>query len=281
MPSTYTPLRYPGGKTKLYNEVQPLLNSISKEAIYVEPFAGGAGLALKLLFCGDAESIILNDIDENVFLFWLACLNNTDELCKMIYNAPLSIDEWEKQKRILDNPHTSSDIERAFALFYLNRCNRPGIIKGGPIGGKNQNGKYKIDARFNKDGLIKKVRAIGSKKEKISVYCQDGKRFLTDICKDLPVDKTLINIDPPYVGKGPELYQNSFSKKDHEDLYKVIRELKQHWIVTYDTDELIKSLYSEFAIREIQLGYSAGETRKVGLEYLISNLNYCEAEGYV
>ena len=273
MPTTYTPLRYPGGKTKLYADIQPLLKHVGgNNAIYVEPFAGGAGLALKLLFCGDVKSIILNDIDRNVFLFWKACLEQTEDLCSLVNNAELSINEWERQKDILINVLHHSGLERCFALFYLNRCNRSGIIKGGPIGGKDQTGKYKIDARFNKPDLIRKIRAIGRRRADISVYCMDGKDFLNNNCSALPVDNTFINIDPPYVNKGPELYQNSFTAKDHIELSNAIKKLKQTWVVTYDIDDLIKSLYKKYSIREISLGYSAGSKRKTGIEYLITNI---------
>lgn len=271
MPATYTPLRYPGGKTKLYGEIKPLLRSVGDNVIYVEPFAGGAGLALKLLFCGDAQAIVLNDIDENIYLFWSACIHQTDELCHLIDEAELSIDEWDRQREVLENPGKYSDLQRSFALFYLNRCNRSGIIKGGPIGGRSQTGKYKLDARFNKQGLIEKIKCIGNRHDSISVYCMDGKRFLTEICHDLP-QNTLINIDPPYVSKGPELYQNAFKKQDHIELSNTIKRLTCNWVVTYDADELIKELYSDFSMRDIVLGYSAGSQRKSGHEYLITNI---------
>jgi len=271
MPTTYTPLRYPGGKTKLYHEIKPFLHSVGSNPIYVEPFAGGAGLALKVLFCGDAQSIILNDIDENIYLFWQVCIHQTDALCRLIEDAELSISEWDKQRNIMKCQTSYSDIERAFAFFYMNRCNRSGIIKGGPIGGRNQEGKYKIDARFNKQGLIKKVKNIGSKRDNISVYCMDGKHFLEEICTNLPRN-ILINIDPPYVNKGPELYQNSFSRKDHIDLCDTIKGLDHNWIVTYDADNLIKTLYDGYSVKDIMLGYSAGSERKNGHEYLITNI---------
>jgi len=271
MPATYTPLRYPGGKTKLYDEIKPLLHSVGDSAVYVEPFAGGAGLALKLLFYGDAESIVLNDIDENIYSFWMSCLNQTDELCQMIKTSELSIEEWDRQREVLEHPDQHSCLERAFALFYMNRCNRSGIIKGGPIGGRNQNGNYKLDVRFNKQGLIKKIKDIGNRRNSISVYCMDGKRFLTEICQNLPRN-ALINIDPPYVSKGPELYQNSFSKQDHIDLSKTIKGLSHKWVVTYDVNELIRDLYNDFPMRDIVLGYSAGSQRKTGHEYLITNI---------
>lgn len=272
MPATYTPLRYPGGKTKLYDKIKPLLNSIGKNAVYVEPFAGGAGLALKLLFCDSVQSIILNDIDRNIYLFWQACLKESDLLCALIEDADLSIKEWDIQRGILENPDNHSDLEKAFALFYMNRCNRSGIIKGGPIGGREQNGKYAIGARFNKEGLIRKIRSISEKRDYISVYCMDGKQFLQEICNGLPRETTLINIDPPYVNKGPELYQNSFTKDDHVELSNVIKKLKHHWVVTYDANELVESLYCNYSMEDITLGYSAGSQRKMGHEYLITNL---------
>lgn len=271
VPATYTPLRYPGGKSKLYDEIKPLLYSVGDQPIYVEPFAGGAGLALKYLFCGDAHKIVLNDIDENIYLFWDACIHHTEELCRLIEDVEVSIAEWDKQKEILETSEMHSDIEKAFALFYMNRCNRSGIIKGGPIGGRNQKGEYKLDARFNKQGLIKKIRGIGNRRDNISVHCMDGKQFLIEICQDLPTN-TLINIDPPYVNKGPELYRNSFTKQDHIDLSAIIKGMNHHWIVTYDADELIKELYSDYSMRDIVLGYSAGSHRKAGHEYLITNI---------
>ncbi len=298
MPFTYTPLRYPGGKTKLYTEIRTLLTYAENECncksensvnfstsylkekqkynsniTYIEPFAGGAGLALKLLFCNDVKNIILNDIDVNIYLFWQACLNQTDELCNLVDGAVLSIKEWERQRTVLSQPSSYSDLQRAFALFYLNRCNRSGIIKGGLIGGKEQQGKYKMDARFNKEALVKKIKAVGNRKEAIAVYCMDGKDFLQKVCKKMSCKTTFINIDPPYVNKGPELYQNSFCKEDHVALSKVIKKLKHNWVVTYDVDDLIKKLYDGYETKKILFGYSAGNKRKVGEEYLITNID--------
>ena len=183
----------------------------------------------------------------------------------------LSITEWDRQREVLENKDDYSDLDRAFALFYMNRCNRSGIIKGGPIGGRTQKGEYKLDARFNKQGLVKKIQSIGNRRDSISIHCMDGKQFLTEICSNLP-QNTLINIDPPYVSKGPELYQNSFTKQDHIDLSEAIKDLSNNWVVTYDVDELIKKLYGNFYMKDIILGYSAGSQRKSGHEYLITNI---------
>ena len=263
MPVTYSPLRYPGGKTKLYGLVCPLIrDNVGDSSIYVEPFAGGAGLGLKLLFRKDVSSLILNDIDENIYTFWHSCLYETDALCRMIQECAPSIAEWDKQRRIYKEAANYSPLERGFATLFLNRCNVSGVISGGPIGGRNQEGKYHIDARFNSPNLIRKIQEIGKNADRISFYNMDAAEFLQTVVSSLPIENTFINIDPPYVKKGPLLYRNSFSEGDHEKLNKIIMSLRHKWITTYDKCDLIQKLYKDYRISEIVLNYSAGEAKK-------------------
>ena len=269
MPVTMSPLRYPGGKTKLYPVIAPLiLKTVDKNRTYVEPFAGGAGLALKLLLNGDVSNIVLNDIDENIYLFWKACLNNNDELCTLVHSTVPSIAEWDKQREIFLHPTGHSEVERAFATLYLNRYNISGVIFGGPIGGRKQEGKYLIDARYNARELIKKLRVIGEKRSQIAFYNLEASVFLRDIVAKLSQSTSFVNIDPPYVKKGPLLYRNCFTETDHRNLSKVIQGLQHHWILTYDECDLVHTLYQNFRQIPLCLSYSAGYAKK-GNELLI------------
>lgn len=273
MTQTPSPLRYPGGKTKLYNYVSNIVNKNMAfgNRIYVEPFAGGAGLALKLLLSGDVDSLILNDIDYNIFCFWEACLNNTEALCNLIDECDVSVDNWRKQKNIYSFSQTHSPLEVGFASFYLNRCNVSGVIRGGPIGGFDQLGSYGIDARFNKNKLIEKILDIGKRKNVISIYNLDASAFLLNTINAINSDNLFLNIDPPYVNKGSQLYENSFKESDHADLANVIKLLRHKWMITYDECNLIENLYADFRKDLICLNYSAGKTR-LGNEYVI----YCD-----
>lgn len=269
MPVTFSPLRYPGGKTKLYNVVRPLIfNTIGSGGTYVEPFAGGAGLALKLLLNDDVSRIVLNDIDENIYVFWQACLERTDELCDMVNETIPSIAEWDNQREIYLQAKASSDLERAFATLFLNRCNISGVISGGPIGGRKQNGKYLIDARYNASDIIRKLRAIGARRSQIVFYNLEATEFLNNVVSRLSVPKSFVNIDPPYVNKGPQLYRNSFMESHHRNLSDEIKKLQHSWILTYDECDLIHQLYSEYRQIPISLSYSAGHAKK-GNELLI------------
>lgn len=149
MSKAHSPLRYPGGKSVLSDLLADAiaLNGL-QDGVYVEPYAGGAGAALALLFGEHVQSIVLNDADPCVYAFWDAVLNKKDDFIRRINETPVSIEEWQHQRDIYRNQQRHSRIKVAFASFYLNRCNRSGImVNGGPIGGIGQSGKWKIDAR--------------------------------------------------------------------------------------------------------------------------------------
>ena len=178
---TYTPLRYPGGKTQVYEFVKELIKENNCHT-YIEPYMGGAGVAMKLLLLGDVEKIIVNDYDKSIYAFWYSVLYLTEELIDKIENTNITIDEWKIQKSIQDDKENVSDILLlGFSTLFLNRTNRSGIIKAGVIGGKNQNGKYKLDCRFSKSDIINKILEISKHKKQIKLFNMDAEQFIKSI----------------------------------------------------------------------------------------------------
>ncbi|KKB74064.1 MULTISPECIES: DNA adenine methylase [Bacillus] len=272
MPRTLSPLRYPGGKTQLYKFVKKLIeqNNILLP-IYVEPFAGGAGLAIELLLRGDVNSIIINDFDPAIYNFWKCVLYDTDNFVNLIEETPINISEWEKQKEIYNNQLNYSELEVGFATFYLNRTNRSGIIKGGPIS-RDNSGKYKLDCRFNKVDLINKIRHISLVKDSINLYNYDAIFFIKHILPIFPEQQLFIFFDPPYYEQGKNLYTNFYTHNDHEELCNAIKEISEsHWITTYDFNQAIANLYKDVPTKVYQLHYSANRKRKEK-EFLFHNI---------
>lgn len=264
-----SPLRYPGGKRKLFKYIKNLIeyNNL-RGCIYVEPYAGGAGLALSLLLKGVVNKLILNDIDRSIYAFWYSVLYNTDELCDLIWQTPVSMDQWYIQKEIQKNKYAYDMLSLGFSTFFLNRVNRSGIIKGGVIGGKNQSGNYKLDCRFNKKNLIDRIKKIASYKNKIQLYNLDAIEFINTVVTNLPMN-SFIFLDPPYYKKGPELYENHYKHDDHVKLAEVITtKIKQPWIVTYDNVEVIRDLYKEYKQNKFDLNYTAN-LKYTGKELMI------------
>lgn len=270
-----SPLRYPGGKTKFYDNILKIFqdNKITKP-VYIEAFAGGIGLALKLLKDDIVKKLILNDIDKGIFSFWQSVLLYNEELCTLISLAKINLDEREIQKSIYSQKDTldltikENILKLGFATFYLNRVNRSGIIKAGVIGGINQNGNYKMNCRFNKEKLINKIKEIHSYRNKIKFYNLDVIEFLNEI----PSKDSFIFFDPPYYKKGQELYTNYYTHNDHLKLSEKIGSLKTKWIITYDNADEIKEIYSKYNIKEFDIIYSLEKKRKAK-EIIIYNNN--------
>ena len=268
MPTTHTPLRYPGGKTRLAPYVTGIFSENSLvDGHYVEPYAGGAGLAVSLLVNGYARYIHLNDIDPSIFAVWHSIVNETEALCKYIHDVNINLEEWHKQKQIQEEKKMIDLLTLGISTLFLNRTNRSGIISGGVIGGKKQNGNYKIDVRFNKKTLIKKIELIAFYKSRIRIYNSDALSFIKNIVPKLP-QKSLVNLDPPYYVKGQALYQNFYTHADHKNISNAIPTLQQYWIITYDNVAPIRDLYSKFSIIEYKLSYSV-QRKYQGKEILV------------
>ncbi|TXH71936.1 MAG: DNA adenine methylase [Thiothrix sp.] len=237
-----TPLRYPGGKGKLTNYIKAILakNNLLG-GVYVEPYTGGAGIALNLLMEDCVSDIYINDLNLGVYSFWHSTLQNSEEMCRLIEETPVTMQEWHNQRSIFENPEKHTLLETAFSTFFLNRTNRSGIIWGGVIGGKDQAGLWKLDARFNKSNLIERIRKITNYTDRINLSNLDASSFIDKITQTLP-EKSLIYLDPPYYIKGKGLYQNHYSHNDHMLIAKKVQaEVNLPWIVSYDyTPEILK-----------------------------------------
>lgn len=276
-----SPLRYPGGKAKLFGFFSRLLqhNAIS-DAHYCEPYAGGAGLALRLLSTGLVSRISLNDLDEAIWAFWDSTLNHNKEMCRLAETATLSIDEWYRQREIWRAKDMSDALALGFATFYLNRTNRSGIIEGaGPVGGYSQAGKWTLDARFDREKQSSALRSLAPFRSSITISQLDALDFLE---KSLSDDGSITYLDPPYYVKGSKLYRNAYVHSDHVAVMQAVsRHRDSRWIVSYDAVDPILDIYSDFDPILYSLNYSAG-TVGSGKEviYLSDALSMPAIEGF-
>jgi len=272
MNKSLSPLRYPGGKFKIYDKVKNLIeiNELG-DRIYVEPFAGGFGMGLGLLRENIVETAILNDFDPHIYNFWHTIINNSDEFLQIMMDTPITIEERERQKEIYDDVH-AGQVSDGFATFFLNRVHFSGIITGGPIGGFAQSGTYKLDCRFNKAEIKNKVEQIALLKDRIELYNYDASELIAHHLQGR-IQECFFNIDPPYVKKGHRLYTNYFKEENHRNLEKKISEHlgESCWIVTYDDCELIRDIYKDYHMVGYDILHNAGGSAQ-GKEIVITNI---------
>lgn len=277
MPKTLSPLRYPGGKSKLAPLVKYIIECKANTNVttYIEPFAGGAGVALDLLLNRTVEKIIINDYDKSIYSFWRAILTETERFIQKINQTQITVEEWRKQKIIYTTLNKKYSFELGFATFFLNRTNRSGILSAGPIGGYEQTGNYLIDARFNKENLIYRISQIASHRKNIKIYNKDIRSFIVQVINPVQ-DKAFIYFDPPYYIKGRELYINYFQKNDHMEIRDyIIKYLKCPWIMTYDAEENISNIYKEYKQMLYKLNYSLANKGQSSELIIFSEPNIC------
>lgn len=266
----YSPLRYPGGKARFAPFIAEVMRTNGLDGgHYLEPFAGGAGVALELLFDGHACHIHINDLDPAVHAFWSAATSDTEGLLKLLYETPITMDEWHRLRQIMLTQDSSLSLTvRGFATLFVNRTNRSGILKGGVIGGKAQNGTYKLDARFNKEMIAARLERIGLHASSITVHQEDAYSLLSR-ASDLLPDRSLIYLDPPYYVKGRDLYRNFYKHDDHLQIAQLLQspEFNRQWVVSYDNAPQICEMYSDTEALKYGLHYTA-QARYVGDEVM-------------
>lgn len=272
MTQNRTPLRYPGGKQKLTPFIREIIKSNALDGgHYAESYAGGAGVAMELLVDKAVRHVHLNDSSYHIYCFWAAILRFTEEFCSKLSRCMLNVEEWRLQREVLRHPSEYSLLEVGFATFYLNRTNRSGVLGGGVIGGLNQIGKWKIDARFPRNDLICRIELIASLRDSISLYNLDAEDFFLENVPNLPRN-SLVYIDPPYFEKASRLYLNHYKPDDHARISGAIQRMENiKWIVSYDGVPEILKHYSNRRKFLYELQYNASRAYKGNEVFIFSD----------
>ncbi len=256
----FSPLRYPGGKSSLTDFFGKLIDlNFDVRPTYVEPYAGGAGAGLALLLTGRVAHLVLNDLDPAIWALWHGIVNEPALFRTLVLETPVTLDEWKRQKAIYAGGLDKADVtDLGFATFFLNRTNRSGVLNAGVIGGQQQQGTYRVDARFNKPTLLHRLDRIAAVRDRIEVLNGDG---LAVIKARRRQKRTFVYADPPYYDKGSLLYLNAHTQAQHEALAASLRRATEcRWVLTYDDVPEVARLYSGCRVNSYELNYSAHST---------------------
>lgn len=264
--TTISPFRYPGGKGFLSGYFANIVDSfVGGERHYVEPFCGGAGSACNLLADNAVDVIHLNDADVRIYSAWKAILQENDRFCERLANVEVNVKTWNLCRDLLAN-HSGRgyDFDIGFATYFLNRTSRAGIILGsGPIGGYEQNGDWKIDARFYRETMLRRIRWLGGQRHRVKLKNNHALTFLRSAATRLPVDRTLFFVDPPYIQAGGRLYFNGMNERKHRALAEFLKsDAMDHWILTYDDHPLVREIYFGRNFSKLMVNYSLSRIRQ-------------------
>jgi DNA adenine methylase len=254
--------RYPGGKSKLKNQIVARLNEMrngSRQIEFREPFFGGGSIGSIFLEKNpNLKKIWINDFDLGIASIWTTIINNPAMLKSKVQEFVPSISAFDDFKtELLTTPLllTSEEIaEFGFKKLAIHQISYSGLgtKSGGPLGGRDQKSQYKIDCRWSPKYICKKIDLLHERFSKISFIRQKSCTNL-DFSELIQDERTqgLIYLDPPYFIKGNDLYQHGFSVKDHERLANSLKETGHRWLLSYDDCPEIRDLYSWANIQEI------------------------------
>ena len=238
MPSRVSPLRYPGGKSKVINQILAYSDSKNMKN-WVEPYAGGASVGLALLLSGLTEELYLNDIDKGIYSLFQVICDNPEFLYKRITDFVPTTDAYKKAQKLMLADYNGLTIEEAaWTMLIVNRLSFSGICKANCLS--------KPDARWNPDELIRRIKSIHEHTDHIHVANVDA---LECIYEMYWMPETTLFIDPPYFQKGKQLYKHYYSSTDHSQLAFLLDELYKGMpgadiVVTYDMAEYIRNIYT-------------------------------------
>lgn len=282
-PPLLSPLRYPGSKRRLAAHIDEILklNGRTPE-LFVEAFAGGASVAIRLLQLGRVKKIGLVDLDPMVAAFWRTVFFDTKWLCREIAKIPVTLAQWETYRAMKPR----SDRARALICLFLNRTSFSGILnpRAGPIGGYDQSSDFKIDCRFTRETLIDRIEKIAAYRDRVAfVWTKSWDQALTDVrakqaAGEFPQD-VFYYFDPPFFEKAEKLYTFYFQDADHVALRDALVAMTDHarepWVLSYDVADRLEELYGdrpESTHIELLYSMSGGGDRKVAKEVILSNL---------
>jgi DNA adenine methylase len=271
-----SPLRYPGGKTLLSNYIADVMEAhLLIGCTFYEPYVGGASVSLDLFNKGFIANAIWLERDPLIYAFWYSVLRMNEQLCEEIYNLDVSLETWDSYqdyRRAIDPPNDLHELLLfGLAGLFFNRTNFSGILKAGPIGGRNQSSNYGIDCRFKKDRLITQIQNIARYSDRIELHYGDAISFMDNNVRRISSGFNFVYVDPPYYVQGKELYRYFYNDRQHEDLAFFIRAQNFPWLISYDDHPKIREFYSANEIQPIYLDYKVRTSRRAQ-ELLISNI---------
>ena len=273
MKPSVTPLRYPGGKTWLLDYVKAFarFHKLSSTTI-VEPYGGSASISVGLIRSQLVTDATVCERDPLIVAFWNVAIHRNEELIEYLSSLEINMETWYGLRRYLDLEKTNlqNELEAAGAFLFFNRTNYSGIIKGGPLGGKKQLSKYKLNCRFNKGRIADKIRSLKALEDKLKIIQIDGLEYMKNHALQSP-DNVFFYVDPPYYGAGKDLYRFYFTDFDHQQLSAFLTGTEIPWLLSYDDAEFIRNLYQKKSNLPVYTDYQSGHLRRGVKELLISN----------
>ncbi len=266
-----TPLRFPGGKSKYIKIMSPYFPENFKE--YREPFIGGGSVFLYLKQIYPERKYWINDLNENLYLFWKILKENPKNMHDYLIKNKVSITSEESitknfiyHQQIIYNNDKSSEFEKACAYYVVNKNSYSGLEKG-----TNSISSFYKNYTIN---CINNLLEVSKLLQNVKITNLDYSELLNND------DEIFLYNDPPYYLKdGSNIYgKDGYLHKifDHNRFYEEIKKSKNKILISYNECPEILEKYKDFNIEKWEALYciNTGINKKTTLKSEILIKNY-------
>ena len=266
MKTRKTPLRYPGGKSRVAKDFIPRFPKNIKE--YREPFLGGGSVALLFSQMNPDVPVWVNDKYEHLYNFWTQLQRNGEELSRVLVETKEDNSTEDRAKELFKHAKDrigkeEDDFDRACLFWILNKCSYSGLTE---------------NSSFSATASRQNFTTRGAKYlVEISEMIQSWKITNYDYSEVMkaPGKDVFLFLDPPYkigtylYGSNAELHKNF----KHEEFHESCNICKHDWFVTYNNDDDLKQLYRNFHQEEFKITYGMKHRpdNKLKKELLVCN----------
>jgi DNA adenine methylase len=263
-----TPLRYPGGKSRVAAMlIEKFPTSIAE---FREPFLGGASVALLFSQKYPDIPVWVNDKYEYLYNFWVTLQESGDELSDILVGIKEDNSTEEKAKELFISAKeeiSEADSFRQAVLFWiLNKCSYSGLTENSSFSpqASNQN--------FTTRGA-RHLKAVSEVIQHWHITNYDYSDLLMDPGED--DGEAFCFLDPPYkistylYGTNAEMHKGF----NHQHFAEVCAASPNRWMVTYNNDNEIKEMFPNFHQEEFRITYGMKHRadNKLKTELLVTN----------
>ena len=270
---------FSGSKRYSYKKVREIVETGGYSAVY-EPFGGSCVLAVNLFNDGIVNKAVVNDYD-HFFDLYSEYLDLKDKVVEEGYKRGLRRNVNCKLGEVRINPDGSREVIKSRILPPDEKEILRDIIS------KNVPKKY---WRYFTLGNNFTHSAIGSSRDvSLSDFCMFGRYLKTDVQRaylkalervalehldwrdfinkyraEITESKSILILDPPYIGTSQGQYKGQFTEVDTELLIKTAVELGRDFIFFNQDLALVKKWLAglNYEIQEIGMGSITGNHRR-------------------
>jgi len=260
-----TPLRYPGGKSRVAKDFIPRFPKEIGE--FREPFLGGGSVALLFTQMYPDVPVWVNDKYVYLYNFWTHLQKDGKRLSEDLVKIKEEHSSEDKAKELFkdakDRIHKEDTYTQAVLFWVLNKCSYSGLTENSSFSATASRQNFTTKGARNLQNisdLIQKWKITNL--DYSDVMRQNG-------------NNVFLFLDPPYkigtylYGSNAELHKNF----KHEEFYEACALCKHDWFVTYNNDDDLKRLYSNFHQEEFKITYGMKHRpdNKLKKELLVAN----------